>query len=200
MNDLRRDRDTLQSDLYTKPFRIEKTSIIKARAFQTSNLPSAILTETARTYDWMKAAGDVHPGRGIGYRYFQPEQKINMISAFQSEPVSSGITDSMTITRKKRMDKFALEFSGYIKIDKEAIYNFFTQSDDGSKLFIDDVEIVNNDGDHGLEEKSGKAALRKGFHKIMVLYFDSGGGNELHVLMQTGGGKKTELSAVQLFH
>ena len=67
-------------------------------------------------------------------------------------------------------------------------------------LYIDDEEIVNNDGDHGNVEKSGKAALKKGFHKIKVVYFDSGGGNSLRVSMQKEGGTKMEISKELLFH
>ena len=76
----------------------------------------------------------------------------------------------------------------------------FTTSDDGSKLFIDDIEVVDNDGEHGSQEKSERAALRKGFHKIKILYFDSGGGNELKVLMEREGGIKQEISPELLFH
>ena len=60
--------------------------------------------------------------------------------------------------------------------------------------------MVDNDGDHGTVEKSGKAALRKGLHKIRVIYFDSGGGNELKVLIQPEGGVKTELPAALLYY
>jgi hypothetical protein len=93
-----------------------------------------------------------------------------------------------------------LNSPGYIKIDKDGIYTFFTDSDDGSMLYIDDEEIVNNDGDHGNVEKSGKAALKKGYHKIKVLYFDSGGGNSLKVSLQPEGGKKEVIPAALLFH
>lgn len=190
----------LQSALYSKPFPIDKTSLIRARAYLAGSLPSSIAEENIKTYDWNKAIETMKINKGIAYRYFQPDKNISMTGAFQSEPVSSGITDIMTVDKKLRKDKFAFEFSGYIRVDKDAVFTFFTRSDDGSKLFIDDEEIVNNDGDHGAEEKSGKAALRKGYHKIKVLYFDSGGGNELHVLMQPGSGTKTEIPASALFH
>jgi len=190
----------LNSALYSKPFSIEKTSLIRARAYLAGALPSAIAEEKVRTYEWKNAIGKPRASQGIAYRYFQPDKNITMSGAFQSAPASSGVTDIMTVDKKLRKDKFAFEFTGYIRIDRDDVYTFFTQSDDGSKLFIDDEEIVNNDGDHGVEERSGKAALRKGFHKIKVLYFDSGGGNELHVLMQPGAGTKTALSASVLFH
>ena len=115
-------------------------------------------------------------------------------------PTSTGIADRISNNKKQRTDKFAFEFTGYIKIDKDAIYTFFTDSDDGSMLYIDDEEIVNNDGDHGSVEKNGKAALKKGYHKIKVLYFDSGGGNSLKVSLQPEGGKKEVISAALLFH
>jgi alpha-L-fucosidase len=191
---------TLQSALYTKPFSIDKTCIVKAKSYQAGILSSAMLEEKVMTYDWMNAVAVPAPKQGIAYKYYQPEKNINMISAFQNEPVSAGIAFAMTVALKKRADKFALDFNGYIKIDKDGIYNFYTASDDGSKLFIDDVEVVDNDGDHGTIEKAGKAALKKGYHKLHVTYFDSGGGNELHVFMLPEGGKKVELSSALLFH
>jgi hypothetical protein len=93
-----------------------------------------------------------------------------------------------------------LKFEGYLKLNKDGVYNFFTQSDDGSKLFIDEVEVVNNDGDHGSIEQSGKAALKKGYHKIKVVYYDGGGGNELKVFWQPEDGKKEMIPSNALFH
>ena len=191
---------SLQSALYTKPFSIDITSVIKAKSYLASVLPSATLTENVKVYNWMNPVktGKLQPG--ILYSYYQPEMNINMVSSFKTALVSSGIADIISVAKKQRIDKFAFEFNGYIKVDKEAIYNFYTASDDGSKLFIDDIEVVDNDGDHGTVEKSGKAALRKGYHKLRVIYFDSGGGNELHVFIQPEGEKKEILSSSLLFH
>ena len=122
------------------------------------------------------------------------------MSSVNNTVTASGIADFISNKNKNRTDKFAFEFNGYIKIDKDGIYSFFTDSDDGSMLYIDDEEVVNNDGDHGNVEKNGKAALKKGFHKIKVLYFDSGGGNSLKVSMQLEGGVKMEIPAAILFH
>lgn len=189
----------LESALYTKPFSVGHTSVIKAKAYQAGGLPSATVTATAKVYAWKNAVeAVVRPG--IAYRYYQPEKNINMTTAFTGDPVATGIAEAISVTPKKRADKFAFEFRGYIKIAKDAVYSFYTQSDDGSKLFIDDEEVVNNDGDHGTVEKSGKAALKKGLHTIRVVYFDSGGGNELKVLVQPDKGVKTEIPATILFH
>ncbi|MBL0198618.1 MAG: alpha-L-fucosidase [Chitinophagaceae bacterium] len=198
---------TGKSNLYHQPFKLDKTAIIKAAAFKISlpgaympAIESATVSEQVVKYEWKSAVKAENIKPGISYKYYQPEQNINMVSSFKSNVVNAGVANIISVARKQRADKFAFDFSGYIKIDKDAVYDFFTASDDGSKLFIDDDEIVNNDGDHGTEEKGGKAALRKGYHKIKVLYFDSGGGNELKVFIQPQGGIKQELAAGILFH
>jgi hexosaminidase len=67
-------------------------------------------------------------------------------------------------------------------------------------LFIPIQTIVDNDGDHGGTEKSGKAALKKGYHKIIIQYYDGAGGNELQVFMQAENGSKTTIPPAILFH
>lgn len=191
---------TSRSELYTKPFSIDQTSIIKAKTYQAGVIQSATLESKVKTYNWKNAVKTANLKPGIAYTYYQPEKNINMVSSFKTDLISSGVADIISVAKKQRADKFAFDFSGYIKIEKDGVYTFFTQSDDGSKLFIDDEEVVNNDGDHGTVEKSGKAALKKGYHKIRVIYFDSGGGNELKVFIQPEGGTKTEVPATVLYH
>jgi alpha-L-fucosidase len=188
------------SKVYEGPFTINQTCIIKAKTFFAGSIPGKTLIEKVKTYNWVAAVKTTNLKPGIDYKYYQPEQNINMLSSFKTNLINSGVADIISVAKKQRTDKFAFEFSGYIKIDKDAVYDFFIASDDGSKLFIDDEEVVDNDGDHGTVEKSGKAALKKGYHKIKVLYFDSGGGNELKVFIQTQGGIKQELAAGILFH
>lgn len=139
------------------------------------------------------------PKRGIYYKYYQPAGRVD-ISSINERPDETGTTDIISIAGKKRTDKFAFEFSGYIKIEKDGIYTFYIESDDGSHFFIDNEEIINNGGYHGTVEKSGRAALKKGYHKIKVLYFDAGGGNALKVSVQPQGGNKEQLPASALYH
>jgi alpha-L-fucosidase len=191
---------SLTSALYTKPFTITATSVIKAKAYLAGSLPSGITEQKIIKYDWIKAvnAGNLKPG--INYKYYQPEKNFNLIDPFAVAPVAEGVTDIISLAKKQRKNKFAFEFSGYIKVYKDGLYTFFTASDDGSKLFIDGREIVDNDGNHGLVEKSGKVALRKGYHTIKLVYYDGAGDNDLKVLIQPESGKKEDLSSVLLYH
>ena len=69
-----------------------------------------------------------------------------------------------------------LVFDGYIHLPSDGVYAFYTYSDDGSGLWIDGELVVDNDGLHSREEKTGSIALRKGLHKFSLRYFDSNGG------------------------
>ena len=196
---------TRNSNLYTSPFYPDKTITMNVISYPLSNyggvtkiLPSAMVTQEIKVYEWKNATKtSVKPG--ISYKYYEPSAKINL-NSITGTPAASGVTDIISNKNKKRSDKYAFEFTGYIRIDNDGIYTFFTDSDDGSMLYIDDEEIVNNDGDHGSVEKNGKAALKRGLHKIKVLYFDSGGGNSLKVSVQKEGGVKMEIPKELLFH
>ncbi|MEC7264553.1 MAG: PA14 domain-containing protein [Bacteroidota bacterium] len=81
-------------------------------------------------------------------------------------------------------DSFGIRYSGYLQIDTAGSYTFYTSSDDGSKLYIDGVQIVNNDGNHGNQERSGSVTLNTGLHDITVLFFENGGSANLAVQYQ----------------
>ena len=81
-------------------------------------------------------------------------------------------------------DSFSIRYTGKIDITTAGSYTFYTTSDDGSKLFIDGVEIVNNDGNHGSQERQGTVTLTTGLHDIEILFFENGGGSNLSVQYQ----------------
>ena len=81
-------------------------------------------------------------------------------------------------------DAFGIRYNGFIQLPTTNSYTFYTNSDDGSKLFIDGVQIVDNDGNHGSQERSGTVTLSSGLHAIQVLFFEDGGGQNLTVQYQ----------------
>ena len=78
-------------------------------------------------------------------------------------------------------DNFSIRYSGFIQIDTQGSYTFYTRSDDGSKLYINGTEVVDNDGGHGSRERYGDITLSPGLHDITVLFFENGGGEILEV-------------------
>ncbi len=96
-------------------------------------------------------------------------------------------------------DLFSIRYSGSILIETADTYTFFTSSDDGSKLYIDGTQVVNNDGAHGTRERNGAIALGVGFHTITVLFFERTGGEFLSVSYQSSTIAKTALPFDILF-
>jgi alpha-L-fucosidase len=201
-------RNTLK---YTGPFVLNQSGIIKAIAMYPAGpvnppignniINSAINAMPVKVYEWKKGLAVKKLSAGINYKYFEPASNLDVLfSSIDGVPTATGTTDRISIALKKRVDRFAFEFTGYIKIEKDGIYNFYLESDDGSRLYIDDDLVVDNGGYHGTVEKEDKAALKKGYHKIRVIYFDAGGGNSLKFSMQSPGGEKTEVPVSALYH
>jgi hypothetical protein len=61
------------------------------------------------------------------------------------------------------------------QINAAGSYHFFTESDDGSNLYIDGIHLINNDGLHGPEMKGAHMTLSKGFHFLKVTFFEAQG-------------------------
>ncbi len=74
---------------------------------------------------------------------------------------------------------FGLYADGYMEVKEDGLYTFRMWSDDGSKLWIDDQLIVDHDGRHGISMKENAVQLAKGYHKVKIQFFDSGGGRFL---------------------
>jgi hypothetical protein len=95
----------------------------------------------------------------------------------------------------------AASFSGKIHIPRQGHYTFYTQSDDGSKLYINDRLIVDNDARHrDMQERSGVIHLAAGFHDIKIDYFDAGYGGGLKLLWKGPDFAKTAIPAAVLIH
>jgi hypothetical protein len=73
-------------------------------------------------------------------------------------------------------------------VPTDGTYTFYTRSDDGSQLLIGNTLVVNNDGLHGPEERSGSIGLKAGKHAITVTYFDHAGEGDLLSVSYAGPG------------
>ncbi|MDA0284412.1 MAG: PA14 domain-containing protein, partial [Planctomycetota bacterium] len=138
---------------------------------------------------------------GIKVDYFYPSaSNVAIETLAKMTPQDSGVVPEivMNVPQRKQADKFALRFTGSISIPKSGKYTFHTSSDDGSRLYIDEKLIVNNDGLHGMSEKGGAIDLAAGSHGIIVTYFDNGGGDGLSVTWSGPGIKKQKIAADRL--
>jgi len=140
-----------------------------------------------------------NPEPGLSFRYYEGDW--DSIPDFSNlTPAGEGKINDFLFTPRANQERFGFVYDGFILIPSDAVYTFSTESDDGSKLFIDLREVVNNDGLHALKEKEGTIALKKGYHRIRVEYFEKTGSDELRVSWRSNKAKKQPIPPEVLFH
>lgn len=97
-------------------------------------------------------------------------------------------------------DNVGAIFEGFINIQNQGSWTFFTQSDDGSALYIDDLLVVDNNSLQQMTEKSGSIFLNEGNHKIRVEYFENSGNAGLIVLWEGNGVYKQVIPFLKYFY
>jgi PA14 domain-containing protein len=97
-------------------------------------------------------------------------------------------------------DHFYVRWTGLIRTPKDAKYTFYTESDDGSRLFIDGKQVVENSGLHPMEEKSGEIELKAGDHEIKVDLFENEGEVGVKLSWEAAGMTKEVVPDAALFH
>lgn len=158
----------------------------------TTELPSQLGSEST-------SGGLGLPGIHVDY-YFPSASNVDIKTLDKMTPKQSGVVPAISINvpQRKEADRFALKFTGFIQISKPGKYTFYAASDDGSRIYLDDKLLVNNDGRHGIVEKSTAIDLSTGAHKLVVTYFDNGGGDGLAIRWSGPGIKKQDIPASRL--
>lgn len=115
------------------------------------------------------------PSEGLAYKYYEYTTSFTNVASFDFTviPKKTGIANNFDISVRNRNDKFTFWFEGFIQIDEAGTYSFFTNSDDGSLLYINNTLVVNNDGRHSARERTGTYEfLSPGRYPIKVTYYD----------------------------
>ena len=117
---------------------------------------------------------------GVTYTYYEGKFK-STADVLKAKPVKEGTFRNFSIKEAAADDHFGYQFRSQINIPEKGVYKFHIYSDDGARLFIDDQEVIDNDGSHSAGEATGKVALEKGFHEIRVIYFEDYMGQALEI-------------------
>lgn len=94
---------------------------------------------------------------------------------------------------------FALRARGYLKVDKEGEYAFRIWSDDGSRVYLKDEMILDNDGLHSTNFKEISVRLEKGYYPVSIEFFQGGGGKFLSFNWKKSGSGQFEVISKEHF-
>ncbi len=188
------------SAVLSKPIEITENRTVKFKEFKTNGKSGKSYVAEFVKQKPLPALNKKPSEHGLRYELFALDEIIDSMKQIQNLPLlAKGVMEKFDLPDGEGVPyRFAAKYYGLLKIPETAVYEFGTISDDGTKLYIDGVEIVNNDGQHGRIDKSSQIALEKGTHEIYLEYFQVGGGKFLQVYSVKKGVKK-ELSEDELF-
>jgi len=182
---------TEESPSFQRPLVLKKSTLVKAKSFKKGYHPG--LTRSV-----LYAFVDVQKN-GLTYEIYKGA--FTHLPDFSSlKPATSGRTFQIALSALDipKYD-FAVKFSGFLEIARPGKYIFSTASNDGSRLFINNQLVVDNDGEHGVEERKGAVVLQPGKYPITISYFQSGGSKALDVYYQGPELEKQHIPASMLF-
>jgi hypothetical protein len=87
-----------------------------------------------------------------------------------------GLTTSSGAGLPTRSDGFIVRFHGFINIPTAGTYSFGGQADDGIRIKINNVSVVNSWIESGGDFRSGSINLPAGVVPVEVMYYENGGG------------------------
>ncbi|MEM9673340.1 MAG: PA14 domain-containing protein [Bacteroidota bacterium] len=119
-------------------------------------------------------------GNGVAYNYY--EGTWTQLPNFDFLPsVATGILSNFSLAPAQQEDYYGFQYTTFLEVTTAGEYTFYTNSDDGTKLYINDQLVVDNDGVRAPVEKSGSITLAVGRHALRVEYFEAFGGQLLEV-------------------
>ncbi len=189
---------TVTSTLYGGPIVLSDSCTLKAAVFRDGKRLSSIEEMDFTRLVPRPALSVDAVATGLDYAYYEGEWRA--LPDFGGlEPVRTGTCDTFTIELERRDERWAFRYEGYVKVPRDGLYTFYTDSDDGSRLLVDGRVVVDNDGPHSALEKSGEVALKAGFHAITVSVFELTGGELLDVSLSGSGVDKQTIPAGMLY-
>ncbi len=135
---------------------------------------------------------------GLSYTYYEGEWEF-LPDFDKLKPLTEGFAADFSMKERKSDDNYAFRYRGYLSVEQQGTYTFYTTSDDGSRLYIDQKLVVDNDGRHGSRERQGTLSLQPGMHIIEVVFFEHSGNQILEVDYTGPGFGKKPVLAEKLF-
>jgi hypothetical protein len=142
----------------------------------------------------------VPEGTGLRYRIYHGSW-TRMPNYAELKPTFESVASDLLVeSRQMSADNWAMVLDGNFEVDRAGKYTFFLNSDDGSKLYIDDELVIDNDGDHSLLELTGEKELTSGSHKVRIEFFEAGGEAILELEMAGPGMERQAFPVDKVTH
>ncbi len=193
------DPEMANSLLYKRPLTFFSNIKFKTALFLNNGRRSLVRSaEIVRQTPIKSVVPDSELTAGLGFEYY--EGRISTLDDFDELTYKrSDFIDLIELPADIRDDHFGLKITGYMKLPATGVYTFKLSSNDGSRFYIGDELVVNNDGLHGFQDMAGQIVLEKGLHPLQIEYFEFEGEQAIKVTIEGPGIPEQAIPAGWLF-
>jgi hypothetical protein len=151
---------------------------------------------------------DNKPGNFRGFVHWLPTTTTQLPNFDTSTPAgvlftpgfavgTASYTEGFPGLDARRVEYFGIRYEGDFAVTVMGDYVFKLESDDGSRLTIDSLPLITNDGVHTAQAKTGTVKLSPGAHRIRLDYFQAGkGAAALKLTVTPPGGAEKPFAAL----
>jgi predicted alpha/beta superfamily hydrolase len=187
---------TINSPACKLKIEINKPCTLKVKSVSTNYKNVPAITRIFAAGDYMKGEeSNDNFKQGLKYSYYEGVwDSVPDLSKLTAK--KQGTINTLDLNFAIKKDSFAVRFEGYIHISTKGLYDLWEVSDDGSKVYMNNELIFDNDGLHSADNPIVKALpLTPGYYPIRIDYFERTGDQSITLGWVTG---KKDLQAVPL--
>ena len=127
---------------------------------------------------------DIQMSHGFRIEFFEEDRRLSELDDidWSSTPDHEMVASEINFANSRGAfreggdrDTFGVRATGEFTVEEGGVYDFRLGADDGAALYINGVEVVENDGLHGFRNRDGEIELEPGVHEIEVRYFENYG-------------------------
>lgn len=165
--------------IYSNPIIIKGNTTVTAICQLNNGKKSAPITKNFSKASFLNPiTTNNESDKMLKYRYYQGDyNSVNQLDS--AKAISTGTVSGLAFPKGILADKWGAVYEGKVYFDQDDIYTFYTKSDDGTQLYINNQLVVDNDSIHGAVRKEGQIALKKGTYNLKIKFFENNYGEYL---------------------
>lgn len=166
---------SLHSKQYTGPITIDQTCTLRTRAYTQEGWASRVAERVFEKMSPLASVQTIPQASGLRFSYFEGDWK-QLPNFSELTPKAEGVISLVNQhIAGKRANQYGLLLTGYLYVPATDVYTLYVHSDDGSKVFVGEHLIINNDGSHSAQTREGSLILEKGYHPLRIEYMQGHG-------------------------
>jgi len=176
----------VKSPVLPSPLTITKSELVRVAAFTPAGTRGDVYNLNYTQQQMLGPVKIAPPKPGLNTTYYKAFFKQTALMK-DAKVDSTFTTDKIEVPATVKAPSFGITYKGYIDVPTDGIYSFYLTCDDGGVLYIGDKVVVNNDGNHSAQERSGQVALKMGAHPFKLDFIEGGGGFKLLLKYSVNG-------------